>query len=1390
MLFPFPAWCQRRKSRSARRRSSTVSSTIGRIEDLEPRLLLSGTDDFGNTFDAATPVQVSSWGAGMQSGQIESAGDVDLFRFVVPVTARMTITQSAAVGSSLDASLMVYDGSRNEIARDDDSGGNLNSRMEISATAGSTYYVLAGGTGGSSGSYELSWQSDYGFELANTNSVFWYPYGIGTGDFDRDGTLDMMVANAYSVQVMLGNGDGTFRTGANYNNGAENYGVTVADFNADGLLDVAVGVRDRGVGMFQGNGDGTFRPPTYFSASSGYNMSIAASDFNADGIPDLATAGENVSILLGKGNGSFHAPLIQNVRARSIVAGDFNRDSLQDLAAFGPDGVHILIGLGDGIFDLGSSDETVAGWNGGLASGDFNKDGTLDLAATTPGSDTVAVLLGRGDGSFLATGYSHTDGSSIAVSDFNRDGNSDMAIATGGGGDIALAIGNGDGTFQVPSRESLGDAPSSWDIYASAVTAADFNSDGRPDLAASKFLRHVVVLMNTSDAPSESPPPVDSANDSSTCNSTVVDQVQPDFSNRSFGGSVGNGNGGHQTITTGPDVTSLTGIAVRMSVDAFTAGVPQVVRFSIAAEDGTTLASQEVAKEYWDESSDTVVQFQAPVAVQPNTSYSIRWDFLSGWGTKLFVRTSAGDTYSGGQFAVHYSPAPIVQPGDIYFKTFHTATVCHDTPPDDVPPVDEASPNRAPQLAAIPELTIGEGESLAFVVSATDPDVEQAVTYSLMDDAPAGVSIGAVDGILHWTPLDGESIDTYIFGVQATDNGSPALTDETPIVVSVTNMAPTASLSGPDTARPGQVLSFTLRATDPSPVDQAAGFDFAINWNGDGVTYQTLHGIDGTTVTHTFAAAGEYRVLVTATDKDGGVSSPLSITVDVRSASMTTDPCDPSRMVLSVYGTSGDDTILISPTSDLGEVRVWLNGANAGRFSPSGRIIIDGDSGNDTIRIDRRVTLPAWLEGGDGNDQLEGGGGNDLLDGGLGNDVLRGGPGRNILIGGADSDSLRGGTGDDVLIGGTTSFDNGSPAWCGILGEWTASRLHAERVSNLSGQGTGPRANGDYFLQAGVTVLPDHAVDELIGDKGSNWIVSGESSAADSARDLTVTPVYRAYNPNANFHFFTSSAIQMENAVVHGYSNESDRSGSYNVLATASAQSVPLYRLYNLERGFHYYTLNRQERDYLVSLAPPPSSEPDTRTIGWRDEGIEGYMFAAPPQAAQGSVVANTVQVHRLYNRDSGAHLFTTDTAYKNEILHLFPNSWREETPLGFGITLPESGNRIAAAHQAAATRAAAAQCPRAFESVEGVETATIRSLNQVGVQPLGFEFNRSGVTTEGPPLQKYAEIHAHTPASRIQTGQYARQNIALEGENCMESLDQFWMQFGSGLHATEFDIW
>ena len=106
-----------------------------------------------------------------------------------------------------------------------------------------------------------------------------------------------------------------------------------------------------------------------------------------------------------------------------------------------------------------------------------------------------------------------------------------------------------------------------------------------------------------------------------------------------------------------------------------------------------------------------------------------------------------------------------------------------------------------------------------------------------------------------------------------------------------------------------------------------------------------------------------------------------------------------------------------------------------------------------------------------------------------------------LLIGGSGADLLHGGSGDDLLIAGTTAFDANDVALAAIMAEWTSGRSYATRVANLSGTGSGPRANGNFFLKASgpdATVFDDNDIDVLIGGSGMDWFF------ADLSQDIVI----------------------------------------------------------------------------------------------------------------------------------------------------------------------------------------------------------------------------------------------------------------------------------------------
>lgn len=383
-----------------------------------------------------------------------------------------------------------------------------------------------------------------------------YPVGLApativAADFNGDGKLDLAALDADTeivnkLWVLLGNGDGTFKTAVSTATATSAGYLSYADLNHDGKLDALIADQNASdMAILMGNGDGTFQPPTLYlaaaqpvsvgvqplgdgntalflgdAASGRFALGFAApdgtvgipplqnigqstaaittGDLNGDGQPDLVitdpVAG-SLDVLLSTGKGQFGSPVTYSAgnTPGALALADLKGDGVLDAIVGTASGLGVLLGTGGGAFGMAQF-YTASDTFGTVAIADFNGDGKPDVAAVDATANRVTVFLGNGDGT-LQTGKAISLSSSfiplsVAANDVNKDGKPDLIVALGASGQgqpgaIAVSLGNGDGTFQTPQMTAL-PGPIIQQAIGAAATAGlavgDLNGDGIPDV--------------------------------------------------------------------------------------------------------------------------------------------------------------------------------------------------------------------------------------------------------------------------------------------------------------------------------------------------------------------------------------------------------------------------------------------------------------------------------------------------------------------------------------------------------------------------------------------------------------------------------------------------------------------------------------------------------------------------------------------------------------------------------------------------------------------------------------------------------------------------------------------------------------------------------------------
>jgi len=331
--------------------------------------------------------------------------------------------------------------------------------------------------------------------------------GVVSGDFNHDGILDLVTINTNSLSFYKGLGGGKYAPAVKQSIPAGFGQVLAADINRDGLLDLVIAPDSSNSNsakyllVLLGNGNGTFRQGANIPIGGVYAR-IALADFNGDHIPDLAlsyctptsTPTCTAQVLLNNGSGVFYKSATLSLAGGDIVAGDFNADGHQDIAVlyrttYTSNYVELYLGYGNGTFHSPVAAYVPSAQ--ALAVGDFFGNHIPSLAVlndivNAEGSDsdnTYVYTLKYSSGSLVVANHQLLQyGTAVpyvalTAGDLNGDFRDDLALVGGNAwGDAdAYIIGNGNGTFN--SQQYFQNSGA-----ASNVIIRDLNADSRHDI--------------------------------------------------------------------------------------------------------------------------------------------------------------------------------------------------------------------------------------------------------------------------------------------------------------------------------------------------------------------------------------------------------------------------------------------------------------------------------------------------------------------------------------------------------------------------------------------------------------------------------------------------------------------------------------------------------------------------------------------------------------------------------------------------------------------------------------------------------------------------------------------------------------------------------------------
>ena len=750
------------------------------------------------------------------------------------------------------------------------------------------------------------------------------------GDVNEDGNQDLLQAGREGLSVLLSHGDGTFGDATPLASGANTPfvpSVALADIDGDAHLDVVAALsEDNRIGVLLGDGTGQFGPAQPYAPGVSNPEWLAVADFNHDGRMDLAvlsTSDHRVGVLLGA------------VPSYTVAQGGLVR--LNATATFDPD--QDPAGL---VYEWDLDGDGVLGETGAVASrGDeigmlpnFSAAGlqpstlwTVTLQVTDNlglnSSDTATIYVGppaapppagaldptfgiggmqlvlgsqmnwmavtvQVDGQIVIAGM---DGSSVAVWRENPDGSPDRTFGSDGmalwapAGLQSVVVGNSgvavqnDGKIVVAGSIQFADS-TDWDFFL-----LRFNSDGTLDDGGTSDTTpgdHFGTAGGVAIT--------DFGQGSDQCNGLAI---TPDGKIVAAGQTTPPGGNGsafalarYQPDGT-PDAQFGTDGLVVTPLDSWDAA------WAVALD-----RDQNIVAVGWAGNHFAVVRYEAEYGALDPAFDSDGKVFLDSageaWGSSVAVQPDGKIVVGGGL----NSPNPdgllvarLLDNGSLDPGFGTSGTV-----------VSHGGWANSVALQADGKIVAAGNDQNA--TTGYDFEVARFLVDGRLDETFGTAGIVTTDLAVSsdWHNALALQPDGRILLLgYYNDNLSNGVA-----LVRYESGPPTASITGPTDGVPGQSRTLTFGATDPSLADQAAGFTFDIDWDGDRHRGPDGERSDGPRGEPRLHVDGDVRGARHGNRQGRRNSEVVSHAMAITTVAVQGDD-------LAVGGTTGDDTIAISP---------------------------------------------------------------------------------------------------------------------------------------------------------------------------------------------------------------------------------------------------------------------------------------------------------------------------------------------------------------------------------------------------------------------------------------------------------------------------------------------